>query len=97
MEAYSDFWVQSRQFLLYDKFGTVLGFDTQSQMERVRRSIERSGCASFEEWWNGQSAMFNQALDACGHDFNKLRLPKEYVLTLVNFRHFCNCYPKKEA
>lgn len=53
MEAYSDFWMQSRQYLLYDKFGTVLGFDTQNQMERVRRSIERSGCSSFEEWWDG--------------------------------------------
>lgn len=89
MEAYSDFWVQSRQFLLYDKFGTVLGFDTQSKMERVRRSIERSGCSSFEEWWDGQHELFNKALEACGYNYAKLKLPKEYLLTLVNFRHFC--------
>lgn len=97
MEAYSDFWTQSRQYLMYDKFGTVLGFDTQSQLERVRRSIERSGCSSFEEWWDEQSEIFNKALEACGHEYAKLRLPKEYVLTLGNFRHFCKNCPKKEA
>lgn len=99
MEMLDDFYVENRrQYLLHDRFGTVLGFDTLSALNRVRRSIERSGCSSFEEWWNEQSLMFHQALDACGHDMDKLKLPKEYVLRYVNFRHFCSNFSnRKEA
>ena len=90
MEVLDDFYVENRQYLLHDRFGTVLGFDTKAKMSRVLLSIKDSGCASFEEWWNEQSLMFHQALDACGHNMDKIKLPKEYVLKCVNFRHFCS-------
>lgn len=101
MEAYSDFfWTVSRQYLLHDKFGAVLGFATQSQLERVKRSIEESGCSSVEEWWDKQNAICNEALKACDGVPSQLRLPTSYLLSsylpsLVDFRHFCKHF--KEA
>lgn len=98
MDYLDDFWVHDKQYLAHDRFGAVLGFTTKAKMSRVLLSIKDSGCASFEEWWDKQSAMFYSALDACGHDMDKIKLPKEYVLTCVDFRHFCsNFRNRKEA
>ncbi len=92
-----ELWTQNRQYLLHDKSGTVLGFDTQRQLKKVLLSINMGNYSSIEEWWDEQNEIFQKALEACGHDVSKLKLPKEYVLNAVNFRHFCKHFHKKEA